>query len=200
MIRRLALLLAMAVSTPCLALDSSARAPIEALDTGLVEAMRAGARPFAERYAMLAPLVERAFDLDAILQSSVGPKWANFTPAQQQQLRAEFSRFTIASYVANFSSFSGERFEIGPDSRTIGADQVVETRIIMAKGDPARIDYVMRQDPGGWRAIDVLLDGSISRAAVQRSDFRSLVDTGPEPLVESLHNKAMALSGGVSLP
>ncbi len=33
-------------------------------------------------------------------------------------------------------------------------------------------------DAGGWRIVDVLLDGSISRVAVQRSDFRSLLGNG----------------------
>ena len=40
---------------------------------------------------------------------------------------------------------------------------------------PTPLDYVMRQGEKGRRAVDVLLDGSISRVAVQRSDFRSLL-------------------------
>ena len=36
----------------------------------------------------------------------------------------------------------------------------------------------MRDDNGVWRAVDVLLDGSISRVAVQRSDFRKILANG----------------------
>jgi len=43
----------------------------------------------------------------------------------------------------------------------------------------------------------VLLDGSISRVAVQRSDFRSLLGSGHAgALIRSLQDKVAQLSGG----
>jgi phospholipid transport system substrate-binding protein len=184
---------------PAYAVESPAAQPIAALNAGLLAAMHAGpATPYDQRYAALAPIVQRSFDLDTILSTSVGPKWQAFTPEQQAQLKAEFLKFTVASYLANFNSFSGETFDISPDTRPIGAEQVVETKIAPAKGDPSRIDYVMRQEDNGWRAVDVLLDGSISRVAVQRSDFRHLVESGPEPLLQSLQKKTATLAAGKS--
>ena len=185
--------------TPAYAIDPAAAQPIAALNAGLLAAMHAGSgAPYEQRYAALAPIVERSFDLDTILVTSVGPKWQAFTPDQQAQLKAEFTKFTVASYLANFNSFSGESFDISPDTRAIGAEQVVETKIAAAKGDTTRIDYVMRQEDAGWRAVDVLLDGSISRVAVQRSDFRHLVESGPEPLIQSLQKKTATLAAGKS--
>ncbi len=193
-------LLAILGLAPARAADPQAAAPIEALNQSLLSVMHAGqSTPFAQRYAALAPVVERAFDLESILETSVGPRWQSYSPAQQQQLRQEFTTFTVASYVANFSSYGGERFEISPDTRAIGNEQVVETKIIQASGDAARIDYVMRPGPSGWRVVDVLLDGSISRVAVQRSDFRSLIASGPEPLIQSLQRKNADLSGHASV-
>jgi phospholipid transport system substrate-binding protein len=184
---------------PAYAIDTAATAPITALNNGLLQAMHAGtATPYEQRYAALAPIVERTFDLDTILKTSVGPRWQGFTPEQQAQLKDEFTKFTVASYLANFNSFSGESFAISPDSRTVGAEQVVETQIGGSHGDMARIDYVMRQEDAGWRAVDVLLDGSISRVAVQRSDFRHLVESGPEPLIASLQKKTATLAAGKS--
>ena len=180
------------------AADSDASAPINALNRGLIAGMRAGkTTPFAQRFATLAPLVEGAFDIPGILQASVGPRWAALPPAQQQQLLDVFRRFTIASYVANFDSFDGEKLELLPDSRNVGADQVVASQIVPSSGAPTRIDYVMRRTPAGWRAVDVLLNGSISRVAVQRSDFRSLLSSGDAgPLIQSLQRKIADLSGG----
>jgi phospholipid transport system substrate-binding protein len=55
----------------------------------------------------------------------------------------------------------------------------------------------MRTSTMGWRIIDVLLDGTISRVAVQRSDFRALLASGdPAPLINSLKRKVVDLSGG----
>jgi len=188
---------------PCLApsafaADAEAAAPITALNRGLIAGMRAGkTTPFAQRFATLAPLVEAAFDIPGILQASVGPRWSALPAAQQTQLLDVFRRFTIASYVANFDSFDGEKLELLPDSRNVGADQVVASQIVPSSGAPTRIDYVMRRTPAGWRAVDVLLNGSISRVAVQRSDFRSLLASGDAgPLIQSLQRKIADLSGG----
>ena len=149
---------------------------------------------------MLAPLVQNAFDLDAILQTSVGPRWQSFTPEQQGELQDVFMRFTVASYVSNFSSYSGEQFQIDPNLRDVGEERVVSTHIVNKGADLARIDYVMRQTSAGWRAVDVLLDGSISRVAVQRSDFRSQLEGGPDGLVATLKKKVADLSGNASAP
>jgi phospholipid transport system substrate-binding protein len=58
----------------------------------------------------------------------------------------------------------------------------------------------MRHEAGGWRAIDVLEEGTISQVAVQRSDFRSLVANGAGPLIESLRAKVATMSGGAIKP
>lgn len=180
------------------AADPDASAPIAALNAGLIQAMRSGkATPFPQRFAALAPVVDRAFDLGATLQAVVGPRWAGLPPAQQSQLLDVFRRYTVATYVANFDSFGGERLEVLPDSRSIGADQVVATQIAPASGTPTRIDYVMRRGAAGWRAVDVYLNSTISQVAVQRSDFRSLLSTGDAaPLIASLQRKIATLSGG----
>ena len=178
------------------AADADAVAPIQALNQGLLAAMRAGKQaPFGQRYTALAPVVERAFDLPAILRASVGLRWASIPPADQQKLLDVFRKFTVSSYVANFNQFGGESIEVTPEARSIGADQVVGTRIVNG-GESTPIDYVMHKGPDGWRAIDVLLNGSISQVAVNRSDWRALLASGAGPLIDSLQRRTASLSGG----
>ena len=193
------LLLAAAVLAPLAAYAEETPAePIRALNEALLGLMQAGpARAFAQRMEALTPVVQHAFDLSQILRSSVGLRWNGMAEAQRQELLEIFTRFTVASYVANFDSFSGERFEIDAQTRPVGQDQVVQTRIVPASGAPTRIDYVMRANGGVWKAVDVLLDGSISRVAVQRSDFRSLLAAGdPAPLIASLRDKVAGFAAG----
>jgi phospholipid transport system substrate-binding protein len=203
MIRFAALLAALFLFTaPLHAAPSGAAAPIERLDNALLEIMKQGkATPFPQRYATLEPVIQQVFDLPAILQSSVGMRWMTIPASDKEALSSAFLEFTVASYVANFNSYSGERFEVAPDTRPIGAtEQVVTTKIIPTSGAGARIDYVMREGPAGWQVVDVLLDGSISRVAVQRSDFRSQLDTGGAPaLTETLRKKVQDLSGGAGV-
>lgn len=177
-------------------------APIVALNNALLASMRAGkATPFPQRVAALAPVVQRTFDLPAILRSSVGPRFDSLPADQKARLQSVFDRFTVARYASNFDTDSGDRFEVLPDTRAAGADTVVQTRILPASGSPARIDYVMRRTADGWRAVDVLLDGTISQAAVTRSDFRSLLSSNDAgPLIASLSRKIADLSGGTLAP
>ena len=175
-------------------------APIHQLVDGLVQIMKAGpSMPFQQRYDTLAPIIDRTFDLAAILEESVGPTWPTLPPLQQTMLTDAFRLYTVASYVNSFDDFNGQRFEVSSETRTVGSEQVVETKVIPRKGETHELDYVMRQVPGGWRVVDVLADGSISRVAVQRSDFRRLlVRGGPQALAESLRTKSASLSEGSS--
>lgn len=202
--RRRYLLGALALAVPVVSLprakaDPAAVAPIRELCDALIGAMRAGrASPFSQRFTTLAPVIDRTFDLPAILQLSVGPSWSSLPPDQQTTLQTAFRRYTVANYVNSFDNFNGQRFDVQPDTRSLpNGEQVAQTRIISAAGETHELDYVMRQGNGGWRAVDVLADGSISRVAVQRSDFRRLVSRGgAQALIESLNQKTSDLSGG----
>jgi phospholipid transport system substrate-binding protein len=180
--------------------QEAAVAPIQQLIDGLVEIMKAGpATPFQQRYATLAPVIDRAFDLAAILQESVGSSWTTLPPQQQAMLTDAFRSYTVSSYVNSFDDFNGQRFEVSPDTRAVGSEQVVETKVIPKKGESHELDYVMRQGSSGWRVVDVLADGSISRVAVQRSDFRRVLSRGgAQALAESLRVKSADLSDGPS--
>lgn len=181
------------------AADPAAVAPIQRLCDGLLNAMKAGsATPFQQRFATLEPVIDSVFDLSAILQISVGPAWSAIPPDQQAALLTAFRRYTIASYVNNFDNDAGQHFNVLPETKTLAnGEQVVQTRIVPSSGKSHELDYVMRQDGGVWRAVDVLADGSISRVAVQRSDFRRLLASGGGPaLVASLQRKTADLSGG----
>jgi phospholipid transport system substrate-binding protein len=180
--------------------DAAVVAPIQHLADGLLEIMKAGVQtPFSRRFDMLAPVIDQTFDLSAVLQESIGAPWSTLPPDQQTMLAQAFRRYTVASYVNNFDSFNGQRFEILPNTRAVGDEQVVQTRLIPASGDSHELDYVMREGGAGWRAVDVLADGSISRVAVQRSDFRRLLARGgPQALADSLRTKSVDLSDGSS--
>jgi phospholipid transport system substrate-binding protein len=179
------------------AAESAVTAPIQHLHDALLAVMKAGtAVPFAQRYDQLAPTIDTVFDLQAILEASVGPMWNSLTPDQHSSLSASFRRYTVSTYVSSFNAFNGQRFEISADTRALpNNEQVVTTQIIPTSGDSHRLDYVMRQGDGPWRVVDVLADGTISRVAVQRSDFRRLVmQGGGAALLASLQQKANDLA------
>ncbi len=170
--------------------------PLRGLYDALLASMKAGGGvPFVKRFDALAAPVENAFELETVLRVSVGLRWDNMDADTKAKLLTAFRRFTIATYVANFDKFDGERFEILPGSRDSGTDKIVATTLV-GGGQQVRMDYVMHETNGTWRAVDVLLDGSISRVAVQRSDFRKLLAKGDAELIASLNRKIADLSNG----
>jgi phospholipid transport system substrate-binding protein len=177
---------------------SDMTAPIEQLDSGLLQVMKAGkAAPFQQRYDVLAPLVTRAIDLDAILEGGVGPVWASLSPADQAALKTAFQRYSIATYVANFDEFGGEKFELYPPAA--GGDSIVKVKIVPGKSEDEThvLGYVMRQTVGMWKAIDVTADSSISQVVAQQEEIRALVKAGgPSGLFVRLQQKTAELSGG----
>jgi phospholipid transport system substrate-binding protein len=176
--------------------DSAALAPVRQLFDALLKVMKAGRdTPFAQRFDILAPVIDKTFDLTTILKTSVGSAWDNLPRDQQAALLTAFRRYTVASYVSGFDT-DNEHFVVNPDPRISGNEQVVRTKIVTDSGDEHELDHVMRQGPGGWRVVDILVDGAISRVAVQRSDFRQLMRQGGAPaLARSLETKSADLSG-----
>lgn len=175
--------------------DSTAVAPIHQLTDGLVRVMKAGrATPFSQRFDVLAPVIDQTFDLTMILKASVGAIWDTLPHDQQASLLKAFRRYTVASYVNGFDE-DNEHFVINPEPRIDGDEQIVRIRIIPASGEEHKLDYVMQRGPVGWRVVDVLADGAISRVAVQRSDFRQLMrQGGASALTYSLETKSADLS------
>jgi phospholipid transport system substrate-binding protein len=180
--------------------DAPEAAPIAAMDAALIAVMKAGSAnaSFQSRYDQLDPAVRQALNLPVILQNSVGVEWSTIPAAQQQQLEKIFEQFTVASYVNGFGSYGGQKIEVLPAERDLGAKKIVETQIVPADGSAqTRLDYVMGNSGSGWQATDVLFNGTISKVAIQSSDFSSLVNSGDASgLISALKTKVATLSGG----
>jgi len=190
--------LVLALASSAVASDVSS--PIERLDAGLLQAMKMGrSSPFQQRYDLLAPLVDRAVDLDFILQTAIGARWVSLPADQQAALKTTFRRFSVATFVAHFDKYGGERFDMLPASPSPGGGTIVRIRITPGNpGDEADVlGYVMRQTAGGWKAVDVIADGSVSPVVAQQSEIRSLfVRGGVAGLLARLQQKIAELSGG----
>ena len=147
------------------------------------------------RYAQLAPVIRRSFDLPIMARLSVGPAWASLTPAQQQQVTDSYGRYVSAIYADRFDSYHGQQLQVTGEAPTVGG-VMVSSRIVKADGDPVEVDYLMRQEGGGWLISDIYLDGTISEIATRRSEFAAIVRSqGVDGLIAALNRKADMLTG-----
>ncbi|GBQ47935.1 ABC transporter substrate-binding protein [Komagataeibacter sucrofermentans] len=161
--------------------DAQVQEPIKALYAALDRVQAKGSGTFEQRSQMLAPAIDRAYDMEAVLASSIGPRYAALPDDQKQQLLSTFRQFTIARYVSSFKPGSDARFTIDPSvtPSPVGNDRIVITHI-GSSDDPSgtEINYVMRSGAKGWQIVDVLLNAHISQVAAQRADFSSALSGG----------------------
>jgi phospholipid transport system substrate-binding protein len=175
---------------PAAAPSDPAVAPVQTLSDALLQAMHAGATSsITERYRQLEPVIEQVFALPLVTRLAVGPAWAGFTPEQQKDLIAAFTRYTVANYASNFHSFDGQKFEIDDNVLSRGAEKIVRTRITSPHDSPANLLYLMREVDGSWKIVDVYSDG-VSSLALRRSDFASAIAKGGAPELLAYLNRA----------
>ena len=194
--RGLALLLGMAISA------ASAAAPSVGPQDGLrsfydtlLATMKDG-RTLGQsgRYARLAPVIGRLFDVPLMARLAVGSSWASLPPTQQQQVTEAFGHYISATYADRFDSYSGEQLQITGE-QPYGAEVIVQTRIVKANGDTVSLNYRMHENGGSWQISDVYMDGTISQLATQRSEFHSILQReGVDGLIMTLNRKVDLLT------
>ena len=163
-------------ATPARAAGSPAVDTVKTFYDTLLEVMKqAKALGFKGRYEKLDPAMRRAFNLPLMTRLSVGPDWQKLSPEEQAAITAAFSDFSISTYANRFDGYSGERFEVSPETQSTAGGQIVSTKLIESDGNVVELNYLMRDGDGGWQIIDVFLKGTVSELATRRSEFSTVL-------------------------
>jgi phospholipid transport system substrate-binding protein len=180
-----AALLIPAISAQAQATDPAV-AQIQGFYDALIATMKSGGT-VKSRYEKLKPAMDKAFDLQAMTATAVGPTFATASAADQKALVDAFSKLTIATYAKNFDSYGGEKFPVEPASIARGTDKFVKSKLVSGSETHVFI-YRMHQVGSEWKITDVLLEGSISQMAQKRSDFAAtLAASGPSGLAKKIN-------------
>jgi phospholipid transport system substrate-binding protein len=184
-----------ALSPPAAAIGAGGTDTVRSLYDTLLTTMRNGPALGAHgRFAQIAPVVRRVFDIQFMTRLAVGPEWASLSEPQRQQVSQAFERYIAAIYAERFDSYSGERLQVTGEQPSSGGTMIT-SQIVKSNGEPVHINYLMRQNGGMWQIADVYLDGTISELATRRSEFASILRTqGIAGLIQTLNTKANTLS------
>ncbi len=196
----MALCLALAaLSPPATAMGTGGTDTVRSLYDTLLATMQNGpALGPRGRYAQIAPVIRRVFDIPFMTRLAVGPAWAGLTEPQRQQVGQAFERYIAAIYAERFDSYSGERLHVTGEQPSAGGT-VITSQILKSNGEPVNINYLMRQNGGVWQIADVYLDGTISELATRRSEFAAILRAqGIAGLIETLNAKADTLAARAS--
>ena len=164
---------------------------IEAFHAGLLAIMKdAKTLGFQGRIEKLEPLMGRTFDLEFMASKTVGRHWATLSAADQKRWAETFSRFTTANYAGRFTGFSGEQFVTLGVEDAAHDTRLVLTKIVVPGDEDVELNYRVIQKDGGWKVIDVYLNGKVSELALRRSEYASaLKRDGFDQLVASVETK-----------
>jgi phospholipid transport system substrate-binding protein len=182
-------------AAPAVGVDAPATA--KELCDALITAMKKGSSlDFAARRDLLAPVIQRDYDLPFMTRIVVGAAWRNFSAENRQKLVEAFSAFSIATYAQRFNSYSGEHFEVDPSPTQLSnGDCIVHTKLFTGDPEPVQLDYLMRKRGDRWQIIDVYLSGTISEMAARRSEYSAVLRQGGAPALIDLLTKKTAELG-----
>jgi len=130
----------------------------------------------------------RTVDLEAMAKAALGKHWAEQPPAKRKKFMQAFvSRFKrltgdqIASYRESQTQFLPEQKK---------GDEVVVPTVLVVKGEPTHVDYLMRPTRGGWKIVDIVIDG-VSTVENYRSSFSKVIaQEGFDALISKLAKKS----------
>jgi phospholipid transport system substrate-binding protein len=173
---------------------------IEELNATLLAVMTAADElGYEGRYKQLAPVLEASYDFPLMTRIASGTAWRDMTAGQQAELVALFTEMSIANYAARFDGYGGEAFEILGEEPGPRDAVVVESRLLRPKDKPVALNYVMRDEAGDWRIVDVLLDAKFSELARQKAEFAAVLrNGGVADLAALLQEKIDNLAAGSS--
>jgi phospholipid transport system substrate-binding protein len=162
----------------------------------LVNVMKEGENlGYEGRYQWLAPAVTETFNLPFMAEIAAGIYWAKATDEERKRYVEAFSKMSTATYAARFDGFSGEKFDILSTDQEGQSSVVVRSKITGSDGVRTDISYLMRQFGGGWKVVDVYLNGSVSELAVKKSDYSSVLKTGGmDALITALDEKVAGIA------
>ncbi|MDE0942901.1 MAG: ABC transporter substrate-binding protein [Alphaproteobacteria bacterium] len=128
----------------------------------------------ADRARDFRKLLRRDFDLPAVSKFVLGRYWRRANAAEKQEFEELFEDYIVAIYGHRLGNYGSTGMKV-TGNRSDGKDgSIVHTKIAPANGPVILLDWRLKNRDGGWRVIDIMVEG-VSLAMAQRSEFASVI-------------------------
>jgi len=204
--RGAAALAALAVALLVLSENGSAAEPAVATDTpaATVDSLHRGLvalsheRPsadLAERYRVLEPLIEATHDLPYIAQFALRRQWPSLTEADRARFVAAFTRLSVQTYASRFKNVTAATFKNDGASAADSGRAQVQTAIVRPGEADIPLEYLLQQEDGAWRIINIIADG-VSDLALKRAEYQRVLASGTiDDLIKHVDEQTLRLEG-----
>nr|WP_294505923.1 ABC transporter substrate-binding protein [uncultured Rhodopila sp.] len=199
--RALVALLALALSAPILGAGARAQTNLAAAAAfmrqvgGELGTIFGSAASGAEKQQQLQSLIDRTVAVDTIARFCLGRFRREASPSQQRAYMQLFHSVLVREVVVRLGDYAREDVHVAvghPEQN--GEDIDVPSTVDRTGKPPARVTWVLQQDGGGFKIIDLLAEGVSMRLTV-RSDYDSFLtshDDNLEALLSALRAQAQA--------
>lgn len=171
------------------------KAFIQDLGSEAIEVLSNGGLNADQREREFRRLFVKNFDVPRIGQFVLGRFWRTATESQRREYLQLFQDFVIKAYASRLQQYSGETLTVKDSRSENDGESVVHTIIESpAGGPPTRVDWRVRRDDGGFKIIDVVVEG-VSMAITHRSEFASVIQNGGgrvDALLDALRKRSGA--------
>ncbi len=173
-----------------LAFAGPAQDTVKARQAQLSEQLKKGK---AADEGKITAIFDELLDYDTLARESLGKAWEERTDAERQEYTQLLKRLVRGAYRKNLNKTANYTVEYSGEIAGKQGRQVVQT-IARSKSnrreEPVAIDYVLRQDGGAWRVVDIVTEGS-SLVGNYRSQFSRIVKKdGFAALIAKMKKKA----------
>lgn len=170
-------------------------ATIATLQRGLIAvAQQSPHATVDERYKALEPIVVATHDLPYIAEFALRRQWPQLAAADRARFIAAFQRLSVMTYAARFVNVGPSTFRpivLGAPSEA-GRAQVT-TGVARGAQPDVSFEYLLRQENGGWRIINIVADG-VSDLALKRAEYQRVLGNGTlDALIKELEMQAERL-------
>jgi len=127
------------------------------------------------------------FDVNTIGQFALGRYWRLASEAERKEYLDVFRHYVVQTYAVRFNSYAGESFVVTKSAPDGENGAMVHSDIGTPGEEPARVQWRVRQESGGLKIVDVIVEG-VSLLVTQRAEFASVLQRngGKVPLLSAM--------------
>jgi phospholipid transport system substrate-binding protein len=151
-----------------------------------------------ERQAAISKVADELFDFAEAARRSLGPYWAQRTPAEREDFVGLFTALVQRTYLSKLDRYSSQTTFRG-DSMD-GDHAIARTTLAVDGGSAMALDYLMHRPKERWQVYDLNIDG-ISVVANYRAQFNKIIRSSSyRALVTTLKARQADFSSAAATP
>ena len=164
------------------AIASTGTAPdsvVAKLNMALIHSMKMGpSSSYESRFHALYPEISHAYDFSQIAHYSLGTAWDKLSAPEKKQFVQAMTHYSVANYAAHFNHYAGQKFSSPISKSVVGHRMMVSSTLKSSNGGKNNaFDYLLSQNHGRWKIINVMTDG-VSNLAMQKAEFTGALKKG----------------------